>query len=170
MSANRMSARTGWLLAMLAAVAMMAYALYTQYVLELFPCPLCIFQRIAVVAFIIVAFLAWVHNPRQTGQRVYGLLAVLAGATGVSIAARHVWLQNLPADQVPTCGAGLEFMMDTLPLLSVIREVLTASGECADISWQLFGLSMPAWVAISLVVLTVWAFLCGFVLRPKHAK
>ncbi|MEL7298332.1 MAG: disulfide bond formation protein B, partial [Pseudomonadota bacterium] len=81
---------------------------------------------------------------------------------GVAIASRHVWLQNLPADQVPSCGAGLEFMMETLPLLTVVREVLTASGECANISWEFLGLSMPAWVAIMMSLLTVMVLLAAF--------
>ncbi|MEM7763314.1 MAG: disulfide bond formation protein B [Pseudomonadota bacterium] len=157
-----MTRRLGWLSILLIGAGMMGYALYSQYVLELYPCPLCMFQRVALIALMLVALLALLHNPGRTGQRIYGLLGLLTGAGGVAIASRHVWLQNLPADQVPSCGAGLEFMMETLPLLTVVREVLTASGECANISWQFLGLSMPAWVAIMMSVLTAVVLLTAF--------
>ncbi|MFK8052762.1 MAG: disulfide bond formation protein B [Woeseiaceae bacterium] len=161
------SARKAWLIGLIVSVGMMAYALYAQYVLELFPCPLCVFQRIAVIAFILVALIALLHNPKRKGQVVYGLLGVLSAGAGVGIAGRHVWLQGLPADQVPSCGAGLEFMLDTLPLFSVIEKVLSASGECAQISWQFLGLSMPAWVAIGTGTLTIWSLMIVFVFsRP----
>lgn len=160
-----LSKRMAWLAVLLVGAAMMGYALYAQHVLLLFPCPLCVFQRVALIAMMFVALVAIVHNPSTFGQRVYGVLGVLAGGAGTAIAARHVWLQNLPKDQVPSCGAGLEFMLETLPLFSVIEQVLTASGECADISWQFLGLSMPAWVAIMMALLTLWTLVMIFPAR-----
>jgi disulfide bond formation protein DsbB len=35
----------------------------------------------------------------------------------------------------------------------VIRKVLSGSGECARISWWLFGLSMPGWVLLAAAAL-----------------
>ena len=58
---------------------------------------------------------------------------------------------EVPADQVPACGPGLNYMLDVFPLQSVIQEVLAGSGECAEMDWSFLGLSLPAW---SLVVFT----------------
>ncbi|MDH3715638.1 MAG: disulfide bond formation protein B, partial [Gammaproteobacteria bacterium] len=91
---------------------------------------------------------------RGTARGFALLIAVTAG-TGAAIAGRHVWLQHLPPDQVPECGPGLEFMLRTLPLNETLSKVFTASGECATISWQFLGLSMPAWVAVWFVGLGV---------------
>lgn len=135
----------------------MAYALYTQHGLGLEPCPLCVFQRVAVIALGIVFLLAFLHGPKPVGLRVYGLLAAVAGLVGVSIAGRHVWLQNLPPDQVPACGPGLDFMLDTFGLGEVVGMVLSGSGECANVDWSFLGLTMPAWVLISCACLTTWA-------------
>jgi disulfide bond formation protein DsbB len=44
-------------------------------------------------------------------------------------------------------------MMDMFPVTEVVRKVLTAGGECGVVDWQLLGLSMPAWVLISALVL-----------------
>jgi disulfide bond formation protein DsbB len=43
-----LSFRGRYLAGFLVCVALMAFALYAQYVMHLDPCPLCIFQRIAV--------------------------------------------------------------------------------------------------------------------------
>ena len=140
---------------MAACAAMMAYALYVQYGLGLEPCPLCVFQRIGVIALGTVFLLAALHNPGMTGSRVYAALLLLAGGGAVFVAGRHVWLQNLPPDQVPACGPGLDFMLDSFPVLEVFQMVLSGSGECAEVDWSLLGLSMPAWVLIAAGALTV---------------
>lgn len=163
------TARTLWLAIAVACAGMLGFALYSQYVWYMYPCPLCMFQRVAVIALGVIALLAALHNPRRRGMQVYGVLAAVVGAIGVAIAGRHVYIQNLPADQVPTCGAGLDFMLETLPIFTVIRDVLTASGECATVSWRFLGLTMPAWVAVCLVVLTLAALLAGFVLGRRRA-
>ena len=162
-----LSRRAGNAVVALACFGLLAYALYSQYVLELYPCPLCIFQRIAVAGLGLVALAAALHNPGRTGTWVYGVLGVITGGAGVGLAARHVWLQNLPPDQVPACGAGLDYMLDTLPIGSVIRQVLTASGECAEVSWRFLGLTMPAWVAVSVGALLLW-FVFSNVRLPRE--
>src|SRR5271167_945901 len=136
-------------LGLLVCLGLLAYAYYAQKYLHLEPCPLCIFQRIGVAAIALAFLLALVHNPKGWGSRVYGVLIFVAAAVTLCVAARHVWIQHLPADQVPTCGASLNYLLDIFPLTEVIRTVLTGSGECAKINWTLFGLSMPTWVGLS---------------------
>ena len=131
----------------------MAYALFAEHVLGLAPCPLCVFQRVAIIALGIVFLAATVHNPAGFGRFVYAALAGLAGLGGIAVAGRHVWLQNLPEDKVPACGPDLGYMMDSFPFAEVLQMVFTGSGECASISWQFLGLSMPAWVLIWAVAL-----------------
>jgi len=143
----------------LACVGMMAYALYAEYVLFLMPCPLCSFQRVGIVLLGIVFLVAFLHGPKAGGRRVYAALLGVAAAGASGVAGYHVWMQNLPKDEVPACGPGLSYMMETLPLFDVIKQVFTGSGSCADIDWQFLGLSMPAWVlilALALGVAGVW--------------
>jgi len=135
---------------------MMGFALYAQHGLGMEPCPLCIFQRVAVIGLGVIFLIATIHGAGPTGRRVYaGLLAIVA-LLGVGVAGRHVWLQNLPKDQVPACGPGLDFMLDTFPLLEVLDIVLNGSGECAEVSWRLIGLTMPAWTLIALAALGIY--------------
>lgn len=153
----------------LACLVLLSYALYAQYGLQLEPCPLCIFQRVAVAAMAAVFLLAALHNPAKSGTLVYAGLLGLAGAAGMAVAGRHVWLQSLPPDKVPACGPGLEFMLDAFPLFEVLEVVLTGSGECATIDWSFLGLSMPACVFIAITLLTVAGVSSNVlnVLKPK---
>jgi disulfide bond formation protein DsbB len=136
-----------------AVVGLMSYALYAQHVLGLEACPLCIFQRVALIALGLVLLAAAVHAPRGLGARVYAGLGVLAAVAGGGISSWHIYLQNLPPDRVPACGPGLDYMLDAFPFVDMLRMVFTGSGECADINWQFAGLSMPAWVLIWFVAL-----------------
>ena len=141
---------TGFLISVL----LIVYVLYTQYVLGLEPCPLCILQRVAVIALGISFLLLAIRPPqRKQSKCLASLLLVMISSAGVWVAARHVWLQNLPPDKVPGCGPGLDFMMANFPLSEVLEMVFSGSGECAEISWSFAFLSMPAWALIWLIVL-----------------
>ena len=133
----------------------MAYALYAEYRLMLMPCPLCVFQRMAVIALGVIFLVAALHNPRAWGRRVYAVLVVLAAGAGIAVAGRHVWLQNLPEDQVPACGPGFDYIIDSFPLAEALRVIFSGSGECATTDWQFLGLSMPAWVLIAVIGLGI---------------
>ena len=134
---------------------LMGFALFAQHVLLLDPCPLCVFQRVAVISIGVIFLVAALHNPAGAGRFVYGLLLGLAAIGGGAVAGRHAWLQQLPPDQVPSCGPGLDYMLDTLPFTEVLGKVFRGSGECAEIVWQFLGLSMPGWVLVWMAVLGV---------------
>ena len=104
-----------------------------------------------------IFLIAFLHNPKITGMKVYGALATVVGLIGIVIAARHVWLQNAPEDQVPECGPGLDFMIEVLPFRVMLEKVLMGSGECAEVSWTFLSLSMPTWSLIWLLILTAIA-------------
>lgn len=163
MNPFRWSFRAQYLSGFFACVGLLAYALYAQYVDGLVPCPLCTFQRGAFVLLGLVFLIGGLHAPHAAGGRsTYGVLSLLAAGLGISIAGRHVWLQHLPADQVPACGPDLSFMMEAFPLSDVLRKVFTGSGECARVDWTFLGLSMPEWSLICFVVLALWALQAGF--------
>jgi len=130
---------------------LMGFALFAQHVLLLDPCPLCVFQRVAVISIGIIFLVAALHNPHGAGRIVYGVLLALAAGGGAAVAGRHAWLQQLPPDQVPSCGPGLDYMLDTLPFTEVLSKVFRGSGECAEIVWQFLGLSMPGWVLVWMI-------------------
>ncbi len=132
----------------------MGVALFLQHYSHLEPCPLCIFQRVSLMSMGIVALIAFIHNPATLGRRIYAGLSLVGALAGVGVAGRHVWLQHLPADEVPSCGPGLDYWMDTFPFQEVVQKVLRGSGECAKVDWMMFGLSLPEWTLMMFVGLT----------------
>lgn len=161
--------RVGNLAGFLACTGMMSFALYAQHVLGMEPCPLCVFQRVATIALGIVFGIAALHNAGIVGRAVYAGLLALASLAGVGVAGRHVWLQNLPKDQVPACGPDLGFMLDAFPLTEVLQIVLSGSGECAEVSWRFLGLTMPAWTLIALAALGIWGVFVNWPTRVSRA-
>lgn len=140
----------------LASVIGMAFALYLEHFQGLEPCPLCVFQRLGLIGLGFFSLLAFLHAPRSVVlRRVYTGLGSIAILWSAAVALRHVWLQSLPADQVPSCGPGLDYLVSALPLSSVLEQVLSGSGECAVVDWSLMGLSLPVWSAAFFVVLSV---------------
>lgn len=154
--------RPGNALGFLVCAALMGYALYAEHVLGFEPCPLCIFQRMAVIATGIVFLAAALHDPGRAGARTYGILINITALAGLLVAARHIWIQAQPPGAVAACGASLDYLMDVMPLTEVLTKVFTGSGECGVIDWRFLGLSMPWWVAISLIALAAWGSLVNF--------
>ncbi|GAB6196340.1 disulfide bond formation protein B [Lysobacter xanthus] len=159
----RASFRVQFFLGFAACAALMAYALYAEHVLGLEPCPLCIFQRIAVIALGLVFLAGAAAGPVRPGaRRAWGVLALVPALAGAAIAGRHVWIQHLPPDQVPSCGPPLAFLRETLPFMDLVRKVLTGDGQCAKIEWTFLGQSMPVWTLVSFVVLALWVAFAAF--------
>jgi disulfide bond formation protein DsbB len=152
-----MTARRGNLLGFLGCACLLAYAYYAQYVMHLEPCPLCIFQRIGIFGLGVMFLIAAIHEPAVFGRRVYAVLLSLLALATIGIALRHLYIQSLPPDAVPACGASLDFMLKVFSLSEVLVKVLTGSGECAKVTWEFLGLAMPAWVLISAIALGAWA-------------
>jgi disulfide bond formation protein DsbB len=143
--------------------ALLGYALYAQFKLGLDPCPLCIFQRIGVAALGVVFLIAALHNPRRWGATVYAVLIAIAALATMVVAGRQLYIQHLPPGAIPSCGAPLSMMMKFMPLTTVIRRVLTGSGECGIVSWRFLHLAMPAWVFL-------WAAFLGAVGVVANAR
>lgn len=164
---DRLTPRLSFGLIAVACVGLMGYAFYAEHVLGLYPCPLCMFQRAAVVAIGVAALIAAIHAPGTLGTRLYGLLTALFAAIGAAIAGRHVWLTTLPADQVPACAPPLEVMMQSWPFAKTLMTVFLTSGDCAKIDWTFLGLSMPAWTLIWFIGLGLFVLWRVFSWPPK---
>lgn len=151
----------------LTSVIGMSFALYLQHYQNLEPCPLCIFQRVGLMVMGFFALIAALHNPKPLWlRRVYSVLATIGMLWSVGVASRHVWIQHLPPQDVPACGPGLDYWMQTFPLQSVIQKVLHGSGECAKVDWTLFGWSLPHWALLFFVALLL-VNLCQVVRKTR---
>lgn len=138
---------------------LLGYGYYLQFGGGLEPCPLCIFQRLCFIAAAAIALAGAIHAPAGFGRRIYSSLLAFAAATGAGIAGWQVRLQHLPADQVPECGPGLDYMLDVFPLADALRMAFTGSGECAEVDWTFLGLSIAEWSLLWFVLIAAAALL-----------
>lgn len=148
--------RQCFLLLSLACAGLIATALYMQYAMGLEPCYLCIVQRVFVVVTGAVALLAFIHNPGLAGTRVYAGLTAVSAFAGAGFSTRQVWLQSLPADQVPACGPPADYLFSSFSFAEWLPILLRGDGNCAKVDWTFLGLSIAGWM---LIIFVAMAFL-----------
>jgi len=144
--------------------ALLGVAFYMEHVMGLEPCPLCWLQRFGFMGAGLVSLLAALHGPSGFGVRIYGFLLALTAGAGLGVAGRQLWLQNLPADQVPACGPSVEYMLEVLPFSDVLMTALRGTGDCAEVVWRFLGLSIPGWTAVFFTALVITGLV--FLVRP----
>jgi disulfide bond formation protein DsbB len=128
-------------------IALLGYAYFAQYVQGYEPCPLCWFQRYAMVLVGAVFLIAGLHAPRGSGARVYAVLGALSALLGAAIAGWHVYIQYTP--NPPACSAPFEILWQNRDsVFAFLERVFLEAGDCADIDWSFLWLSMPTWVLL----------------------
>jgi disulfide bond formation protein DsbB len=127
----------------------MSVAFYMQYQMNLEPCPLCMTQRIFVIATGSVAMIAFIHASIGQHYRFYNGLTLLTAITGGGFSMRQLYLQSLPPEQAPACGPGLGYMLDNFPFMKALEIMLKGDGNCAEVMWTFMGLSIPGWTLVA---------------------
>ena len=158
MNSIRLSFRKAFFLGFLICIGLLGFALFAENRWNLIPCPLCIFQRVAFIFMALFFLLGAVHAPTGSGRWWYTGGVLLGGIGGIAVAGRHLWIQSLPADQVPSCGPPLDYMFSAFPFAKVLKLVFTGSGECAKVE-TILGLPMAAWSLFWFVALALLAVL-----------
>ncbi len=147
---NSLTLRHGYLAGFLSCAGLLAAAYYFEYIMFLDPCPLCMVQRLATLLTGLGFLAAFLAAPAASKGWLYGALAftLAAAVFGYWSADHHVWLQSLPAEEVPACGPSFDYMLETLPLSELLGIMLKGNGNCAEVSWMFLGLSMPEWLRV----------------------
>lgn|SRR5690554_4256350 len=139
--------RWPWILLATTATALTLTALYFQHVMGLEPCEQCIYQRTAIIALALAAWLT-VINPKLLILRIFGYGSWLwASIAGFSIAHYHVWIQTGINAMFVSCNLEPNFP-SWLPLHDLMPNVFAVTGLCSDADWSFFGLAMSQWMRI----------------------
>jgi len=146
-----------WLMVLLSVVGLLAYGYYLQFVEYLDPCPLCITQRFFYYGVGIASIIGLFSVHSWSAQTIVGLLATASAIGGIVTAGRQVWLQHLPADQVPECGPGLQFWLENMPFMRTLELLFKGDGNCAEVNWRFLGLSIAEWSLAWFVVFALVA-------------
>ena len=163
--------RLGLLFAGLGCFASVAFSyFYLEKTLYLNPCPLCMMQRLAFILVGIMFLLDAALWPQGTVGRVLMKTGkYLSIFFGVGLAARHLYIQSLPADQVPACGLDFYGLMEKNSVFSGLFKAMQGDGDCAvKDTWPLegmFALTIPTWSMILFIALLL---VCIITERPKR--
>ena len=128
---------------------------YFQNYLGLEPCYLCVTQRVFVALTGIIFLTAALHNPSSYGHKIYAGLSLLTAVTGAYFSVKQLWLQSLPEDNIPSCGPPVDYLFEAFPMSEVFYMLLQGDGNCAKVQWEFLYISMPGWVLISFIVLSL---------------
>jgi disulfide bond formation protein DsbB len=149
--------RSLFFLAFLACASILGAAVYLQRVIGSAPCPLCVIQRVLLSGCSGVLLAAALHKPGIVGWRVYSGCLLALALTGAAVAARQVWLQESPPENTASCLANLQYVLDTQPYFKVVYLILTGGAGCSEITWTLFGISLPEWSLLAFSGVSVFA-------------
>ncbi|WP_264905271.1 disulfide bond formation protein DsbB [Vibrio sp. STUT-A11] len=138
--------RLSWMLLLLFIIFFEACALYFQHVMMLAPCVMCIYERVAMLGIGGAAIIGFISpsNPlfRWLGLITWGLSAY----KGLLLALQHVDYQFNPSP-FATCDVFVTFP-SWAPLNQWAPWLFEAYGDCSEIVWQFFTLSMPQWLVV----------------------
>lgn len=138
--------RSGWILLFISALMLEMTALYFQYMMDLQPCVMCIYERTALFGIMFSALIAMIY-PKSTILRIMGLIIALGSAIkGLQISLLHWDLQNNPSS-LKQCTVLPEFPA-TFPLDQWFPAIFKPTGLCGEVQWQFLGISMVEWIVV----------------------
>jgi len=161
--------KTSWMLLGFSALAFELAALYFQYQLELWPCIMCVYQRVAMMGVMFAGFITAVAPNialvRLLGFSLWGVSAVW----GLLIAIEHVQIQTNTDPFAFSACERVPNLPDWFALHQWFPAIFEAGGDCNGVDWQFLGLSMPMWMVVAFAAysLAFLVVLCARVIKEK---
>ncbi|WP_417528550.1 disulfide bond formation protein B [Marinomonas shanghaiensis] len=134
------------------AFALLAVAFYMEYQMGLEPCPLCMLQRIAFFCVGVMSLLSALTASIKV-RKTCAWIVIILSLIGAALAIRHLYLQSLPADDLPACLPGLSYMFEVFPWQEIMQAMIMGTGECGEVHWTLFGISIPGWTLLAFIAM-----------------
>jgi protein dithiol:quinone oxidoreductase len=134
-------------------------SLYLEIQKQLIPCPLCIMQRLCILILSIVFLIAIFIKSIKALKWLIGFAGIIACA-GIYFASRQLYLQSLPDSVSPSCGPGLNYLIQYFPLKDIFYALFWGAGECAHVQWTFLGFSLPFWSFWGFILLLAGMLFC----------
>lgn len=155
--------RSLFFLVFFACALIVGAAVYLERVVGSAPCPLCFAQRALLLTCSGVCLVAALHAPGSVGWRIYSGVLLFVSSMGAALAGRQVWLQASPPDNPAACLTNLQYLLDTQPWLKVLAMIFVGSAGCSEITWSLFGISLPEWSLLAFAGISLFALYYLFI-------
>lgn len=164
--------RGGWFTLFLSGILLEMTALYFQHGMDLSPCVMCIYERVALFGIVFSGLIGFIA-PKFLLMRLLALFVGLGSAIkGLAIALDHLELQLNPGPW-SQCPAFVDFPQ-TLPLDKWLPQIFNpTAGNCSEITWQFLSFSMVQWITVMFSVYTVLLLLLlisQFKRTPQHRR
>jgi disulfide bond formation protein DsbB len=141
------TSRRAWLLLATSAFIFELCALYFQYMMNLQPCIMCVYQRLAIFSILFAGVIGYSAPTNAMIRLLAFSLWVIGAIWGLIIALEHVDMQNATFSFMFSCEIIPNFP-DWAPLHQWLPMLFEASGDCGDVNWQFLGYSMPEMMTV----------------------
>ncbi len=158
--------RTIAALILAASLGALATALVAEYMFDLAPCPLCVYQRWPYVATALLAALAMATATRGRWPALLVGLAGLVFAGESALAFYHVGVEQGWFEGLAAC-AGVGETPDTLEALRAQLLEGPPPPRCDEPAWTLFGVSMAGYNVIYAAALAGFSGAAAVIMAKK---
>ena len=140
-----------FLLIFLISIFSLLAAIYIEYVLKVYPCKLCIYQRIPYILSVFVCFFGYNLN----NKTVWFAALVSIFTLSFFLSAYHVGIENLIFSEFSGCTNDSLNIQDKDQLLNKLKDI---NISCKDVVFKIFGLSLATInliISLTIVVLGI---------------
>ena len=161
--------RLSWGILLISGIFLELSALFFQYGMELAPCVMCIYIRVAVLG-IILAGIVGILQPKVWFLRFIGMVGwVVSAVWGFKLAYELNDMQVNPSP-FATCSFYPEFP-SFMPLDTWLPSVFLPTGMCSDAPWSWLSISMAQWMMVGFMVYCVmWLLMVWPALKSAKVK
>ena len=140
--------RWAWLALAASGLVLEGCALFFQYVLELQPCVLCIYIRLATLG-LVAAGVVGAIDPSRAVLRWVGFVGWgVAAAMGLSLSRELIAVQAADPYSFEVSCSFMPDFPEWMPLHEWFPAFLMPTGSCTDDVWSWLGLSMAQWTQL----------------------
>jgi disulfide bond formation protein DsbB len=150
--------RNALIVALIAAFVALGSAFIAQYVFDLWPCVLCLYQRWPYAAVILIALFGFAIR-KKMGSGVFLFLCAISFAITASIGGFHVGVEQGWWEGTAECVGDAS---QALSIQDLKAQIMSAPlVRCDDVAWSLFGISMAGYNMLYATILALFCVVAG---------
>ncbi|MGL5335940.1 MAG: disulfide bond formation protein DsbB [Enterovibrio sp.] len=141
--------RGAWKLLFISCLIFELCALYFQHGLDLSPCVMCVYERVALTGVLFSALLGMIAPYLLLTRGIAILGWLVSAAWGLQLSIEHIRYQFPDPNQLfgNTCDLLVNFP-SWAPLNKWLPWMFEAQGSCSEITWRFMDYTMPQWLAL----------------------